>query len=129
MCYYMVTLIPKGFDMDITMTDVIDDTAVITKTVTKVERPKLYNIIMLNDDFTPMDFVVKVLEEIFFKSREDSLAIMLEIHHLGRGIAGTYSREIADEKLNDTLEAAKINGFPLKVIIELASEDDGTDSE
>lgn len=128
MCYYMLTMILKGLDMDITMIDTMDDTATITKTVTKMQKPKLYNIVFLNDDFTPMQFVVKVLEEIYFKNREESLAIMLEVHHLGRGIAGTYSREIAEEKLADTLDSAQINEFPLKAIIEPVPGDD-EDSE
>ena len=118
-----------GLDMDITMTDTVDDTAIITKTVTKIKRPQLYNIVFLNDDFTPMDFVVKVLEEIFLRTREESLAVMLEVHHLGRGIAGTYSREIAEEKLADTLNVAKINEFPLEAILEPVGEDDGAEDE
>jgi len=103
--------------MDIVMTG---DPGVVadTKTVVKVQRPTMYKVVFLNDDFTPMNFVVKILEEVFFRDYEESLAIMLEVHHNGRGIAGVYSKEIAETKVEETNEIAALNGYPLKVIAE-----------
>lgn len=109
--------------MDIAVTD--DPGVVVdTKTVVKIQRPKMYKVILLNDDFTPMNFVVKILEEIFFKDHEESLAIMLEVHHYGRSIAGVYSKEIAETKVEETNSIAELNGYPLKVI----AESDGSDN-
>ncbi len=94
-----------------------------TKTVTKVKRPQMYNVVFLNDDFTPMDFVVEVLQTIFFKNVEESAAIMLEVHHYARGIAGIYTREIAEAKVQDTSTLAAHHRHPLKVISEPAGDD------
>ena len=104
------------------MNDTIADTE--TKVVTKIKRPQMYNVVLLNDDFTPMDFVVRVLEEIFFRNHEDSLAIMLEVHHYGKGIAGTYTKDVAETKAEDTNNIATFNEYPLTVTLEPAGEDD-----
>jgi len=102
----------------------IVETDVDVKTKVKVQRPKMYHIIFLNDDYTPMDFVVRVLEEIFFKSHDDALAIMLEVHHFGKAIVDTLTKEIADEKATDTMNIALSHGFPLRVIVEPAKTND-----
>ncbi len=109
--------------MDILMTD---DPGVVAdaKTVVKVKRPKMYKVVFLNDDYTPMNFVVRLLEEVFFKDHEESLAIMLEVHHYGRGIAGVYSKEIAETKVEETKNLAELNGYPLIAI----AEPDGSDN-
>lgn len=98
--------------MDIVLTDIVADTE--TQTVTKIKRPQNYHVVFLNDDFTPMNFVVKILEEFFHRSREESLAIMLEVHHYGKGIAGTYNKEIAEQKSQEANEIADLNNYPLK---------------
>lgn len=107
--------------MSIFASDIADPT-IITKTKTKVEKPKKYHVVFLNDDFTPMDFVVLVLMEFFHKNSEEAMTIMLEIHHNGRGIAGTYTYEIAEQKAYETMNAAKNRNHPLKVIIEEAND-------
>ena len=93
------------------------------KQKTKYARPKRYNVVLLNDDYTPMEFVILVLSEIFEKNYEDSVAIMLEVHKNGRGIAGTYSREIANQKQDDTVSLAVKNNHPLKCTVEEAPTD------
>lgn len=103
------------------MNDSIADAETVT--VTKVKRPQKYNAVFLNDDFTPMDFVVEVLQTIFFKNVEESMAIMLEVHHYMKGIAGTYTKEIAESKVQETNDLATLHGHPLKVIIEPAGDD------
>lgn len=109
--------------MDIVMTD---DPGVVVepKTVVKVQRPKMYKVVLLNDDFTPMNFVIQLLQEVFGKDHEESLAIMLEVHHFGRGIAGVYSKEIAETKVEETMALANLNEYPLRVI----AEPDGSDT-
>jgi ATP-dependent Clp protease adaptor protein ClpS len=84
----------------------------------KIDHPRQYNVILLNDDFTPMDFVVFVLKKIFHKTEHEAQQIMLQIHRKGTGIAGTFSREVAEMKLIDTLELAKLEQYPLQGKIE-----------
>lgn len=92
------------------------DTSTIVKRKTKtiIEPPKSWKVIILNDDKTPMEFVVTVLMEIFRHSREDATQLMMKIHTEGSAIAGVYSYEIAETKALETVEAAKANKFPLQ---------------
>lgn len=109
------------------MTDVDDQVIDETKTKQKAKRPSMYNVILLNDDFTPMDFVTQLLVELFDKSYEAAMSIMLEVHKSGRGIAGTYSKEIANEKSSDANRAASYHGYPLRTIVEEMPSDDDED--
>ena len=84
----------------------------------KVQPPKMWNVILLNDDKTTMEFVILVLMQIFHKTFEDASDIMMNIHENGRGIAGTYSHEVATQKKEDTISAARGNNFPLQCDIE-----------
>lgn len=103
------------------MTDVAN--AIETETKQEVKRPKRYNVVFLNDDFTPMDFVVLVLSSVFNRTFEESYAIMMEVHETGRGIAGTYSNEIAIMKQDETLKLAQVYDHPLTVEIEPMNDD------
>lgn len=84
----------------------------------KVDRPKNYRVVMLNDDFTPMDFVVGVLVEVFHKGAEEAFAIMLEVHKSGRGIAGVYQRDVAETKAALAMDYARNRGHPFKCDVE-----------
>lgn len=84
----------------------------------KLKKPKKYNTIMFNDDFTTMEFVVFILVDIFKKSELEANKIMLDVHNKGRGIAGTYSYDIAMTKVNTALELAKGEDFPFKMTVE-----------
>ena len=84
-----------------------------TDTVTKIKEPSMYNVVMLNDDFTPMEFVVHVLKVFFRKSQADSTAIMLEIHTKGSSIVGVYTREVAETKTKNVNDYSKEHEFPL----------------
>ena len=85
--------------------------------------PKKYKVILLNDDFTPMEFVTHVLQRFFQKNREQAQSIMLEIHHKGAGLAGIYTLEIAEMKSMQVNQYARMNQHPLKSIVE--PEEDG----
>ena len=86
----------------------------------RVEPPKLYQVVMLNDDYTPMEFVVLVLQEYFLRDIDTATQIMLKIHHEGRGICGVYSKDIAATKVELVQAAAKRAGHPLQCIMEAA---------
>jgi ATP-dependent Clp protease adaptor protein ClpS len=86
----------------------------------RVEPPKLYQVVMLNDDYTPMEFVVLVLQEYFLHDIETATQIMLKIHHEGRGICGVYSKDVAATKVELVQAAAKRAGHPLQCTLEAA---------
>ena len=84
----------------------------------KTKTPKKYKVILLNDDFTPMDFVVTVLKKFFAKGQEEAEAIMWKVHQEGRGIAGVFTKEVAEMKSMQTNQYARAHQYPLKSIIE-----------
>lgn len=86
------------------------------------KKPSRWKVILHNDDVTTMDFVIRLLMVIFGKSTDDATAIMLKVHEEGSGIAGVYSRDIAETKMLKSREMAKEEGFPLKITIEEESQ-------
>jgi ATP-dependent Clp protease adaptor protein ClpS len=92
--------------------------AVQEKTRQKTKKPSMYKVYLLNDDYTTMDFVVHVLVEIFRRPPLEATQIMLHVHKNGKGLAGVFSREIAETKVNAVHELAQQNGFPLKCAME-----------
>jgi len=84
----------------------------------KTQPPQMYQVLMLNDDYTPMEFVIVVLQEFFSKDRETATQIMLKIHLDGKGVCGVYSRDIAATKVDQVLDAAHQAGHPLQCICE-----------
>lgn len=86
---------------------------------TEIQYPNQYNVVMHNDDTTPMVFVVQVLIEIFGHSMSDAQNIMMTVHEEGAAVAGTYTREIAHQKHNDTQLVCQRNGYELKTTVEL----------
>ena len=93
---------------------------VLTREETRVKEPPMYKVILLNDDYTTMEFVVMILETVFLKSAADAQTIMLSVHEKGSGIAGIYSREIAETKVVTVHHYAKQNEYPLKCVMEPA---------
>jgi len=87
-------------------------------TVVKLTSPNKYNVIMINDNVTPMDFVIQILMVIFHKDADSAKDVMLEVHEKGRSIAGTYSFEVAEQKSIETISHAQKAGYPLDVSIE-----------
>jgi ATP-dependent Clp protease adaptor protein ClpS len=84
----------------------------------KVKKPPLYKVILHNDDYTTMEFVVYILMDFFGKTRQDAIITMVDVHKKGRGIAGVYSKEIAEIKVYQVRQEADKNGFPLKCTME-----------
>lgn len=95
-----------------------DDSQVLTESETKLEKPKLYKVILHNDDFTTMEFVVFVLKQVFQRSTAEAFSIMLKVHNDGIGIAGTYPYEIAQMKSEKAINLARANEYPLLCTVE-----------
>ena len=91
-----------------------NDNNLLTKEKVKVKKPDMYVVIMLNDDYTPMEFVIYVLQSVFKKNYEDAKKIMLLIHNEGKGICGVFPLDIAETKANQVIEFARINQHPLE---------------
>lgn len=92
----------------------------ITAPKQKLATPSMYKVIMLNDDYTPMDFVVSVLQQFFSKTQEEATDIMLEIHHNGSSICGIFTYEIAETKITQVMDFARQNQHPLQCTLEKA---------
>jgi len=90
----------------------------LTRTKPKTKKPSMYKVLMLNDDYTPMEFVVFVLEQYFSKSREEATQIMLHVHRRGVGICGVYTYDIAETKVNQVMDLARKEQHPLQCTLE-----------
>ena len=93
-------------------------TAVITKTKPQTKRPSMYRVLILNDDYTPMEFVVHVLERFFGKDHEAATRIMLHVHHHGIGECGVYTYEVAETKVTQVMDFARKHQHPLQCVME-----------
>jgi len=93
-------------------------TNVVVKPRAKVKKPSMYKVLMLNDDYTPMEFVVHVLERYFGKTTEEATQIMLHVHQKGVGVCGVFTFEVAETKVNQTMELARKNQHPLQCTLE-----------
>jgi ATP-dependent Clp protease adaptor protein ClpS len=103
-------IIPKG--------DGAPGTAVITKTTPQTKRPNLYRVLLLNDDYTPMDFVVHILERFFNKDYENAHRIMMRVHQRGIGECGVYTYEVAETKVAQVMDFARKHQQPLQCMME-----------
>lgn len=88
------------------------------QTVPRVSTPKLYKVILLNDDYTPMDFVVLILRRFFGKAEEDATKVMLDVHKKGAGVAGVFTLEVAEMKVMQVNQFSQMNQHPLKSTLE-----------
>jgi ATP-dependent Clp protease adaptor protein ClpS len=104
-------------DNNLDTTD-IPATKVVVKDRPKTKKPAMYRVILLNDDYTPMEFVVQVLERFFQKSREDATQIMLHVHRRGVGICGVFTYEVAETKVHQVVEFARRHQHPLQCTLE-----------
>ena len=92
--------------------------SVITKTKTRVKRPNMYRVLLLNDDYTPMEFVVHILERFFNKNREQATQVMLHVHNNGVGECGIFTYEIAETKVSQVMDFARRHQHPLQCVME-----------
>jgi ATP-dependent Clp protease adaptor protein ClpS len=92
--------------------------AVITRTRTQAKRPNMYRVLLLNDDYTPMEFVIAILQSFFNKNPEEATQIMLHVHHNGVGECGVFTYEIAETKVAQVMDHARKNQHPLQCIME-----------
>ncbi|WP_026791367.1 ATP-dependent Clp protease adapter ClpS [Pleomorphomonas oryzae] len=93
-------------------------TGVASKVLTKTKRPSMYRVLILNDDYTPMEFVVHILERFFNKGREEATQIMLHVHHHGVGECGVYTYEVAETKVTQVMDFARRHQHPLQCVME-----------
>jgi ATP-dependent Clp protease adaptor protein ClpS len=91
---------------------------VVTQTKPKTQKPSLYRVLLLNDDYTPMEFVTYVLERFFNKSREDAIRIMLHVHQHGVGVCGVYTFDVAETKVAQVIDTARRHQHPLQCTME-----------
>ncbi|MFW6050526.1 MAG: ATP-dependent Clp protease adapter ClpS [Myxococcota bacterium] len=105
------------------------DSDVVTETRTKkqLKRPRLYKVLLHNDDYTTREFVVHVLQRVFHKPEPEAVRIMLHVHHNGIGVAGLYTREVAETKIRTVEQMARQHEYPLRLSME--PEDQGDDEE
>jgi len=97
----------------------MSDTILKEKTTNKVQVPKMYKVILLNDDYTTMDFVIEILTNVFNKNEAEAIMIMLSVHRQGKGVAGIYSLDIAQTKVKIVKDMAREHGHPLQLTIEV----------
>ncbi len=93
-------------------------TGVIVKAKPKTKKPSMYKVLMLNDDYTPMEFVVHILERFFGKSRDEATRIMLHVHRRGVGVCGVYTYEVAETKVTQVMDFARQHQHPLQCTLE-----------
>ena len=100
------------------LTDVIEKWQAKSKTLASVKEPRKYKVVLVNDDYTPMDFVVSVLVKFFCFSQQDAFNVMLQVHYQGRGLCGVFSREIAETKVALVNSYAQSHEHPLMCLLE-----------
>ncbi len=104
-----------------------EDGQVLTKDKPKTRRPRMYKVLIHNDDYTPMEFVVAILEQIFRLNQVDATRVMLHVHNNGIGVAGVFPHQVAETKMHQVVANAQRNEFPLQCTIEPAG--DGEDGD
>jgi len=102
------------------MKPLIDDerTTVLDRQTEKIDPPSLYKVVLLNDDFTPMEFVIMVIQEFFHKDQETATRIMLQVHIEGKGVCGVYTPDVAATKVEQVLDISRQSGHPLQCMME-----------
>ena len=93
-------------------------TGIVTQTKPKTKKPSMYKVLLLNDDYTPMEFVVYILENLFRMSREQATQVMLHVHQKGVGVCGVYTYEVAETKVAQVIDLARKNEHPLQCTME-----------
>ncbi len=110
----------KRTTLDITGSDPREDhgNLLLLELQTKVKRPPMFRVLMLNDDYTPMEFVVEVLRTIFHQPQEEAISVMLAVHHQGSGVCGIFTRDVAETKIDQVACLAREHEYPLQCRLE-----------
>jgi len=95
---------------------------VVEKTTARTAPPPMYNVLLLNDDYTPMEFVVQVLQKFFGKTQDDAMRVMLQVHHEGKGLCGVYPYDIATSRIAQVAQYARARQHPLQCVMEPAAD-------
>lgn len=103
----------------VTQIEKVQDT-ILDSQLAKISPPPMYQVVLLNDDYTPMEFVIMILQRIFSKTPDDAARIMLKVHHEGRGVCGVYTRDIATTRVEMVRQAAQEHQHPLQCVMEPA---------
>lgn len=103
---------------EIKLSDERHDTLLVADPKTRTARPPFYKVMLLNDDYTPMDFVVLILKQVFHKLHDDAINIMLEVHQRGAGICGIFTRDVAETKVDQVVAIARKSEHPLQCVME-----------
>jgi ATP-dependent Clp protease adaptor protein ClpS len=98
--------------------EVRHDGLLLAEPEVKTKRPPFFKVVLLNDDYTPMDFVTFILKDVFHRSHEEAVGIMLEIHHKGAGVCGVYTRDVAETKAELVITMSRRNEYPLQCRVE-----------
>ena len=99
------------------MSERIDESVVVEKQASRVKPPPMYQVVLLNDDYTPMEFVVGVLQKFFGKGREQATQIMLKVHREGMGVCGVYPRDVAASKVEQVIAFSRKHEHPLQCVM------------
>lgn len=118
--FYLALKASNGSDSDGggEVREVKHDGLLLAEPEVKTKRPSLFKVVLMNDDFTPMDFVVFILKDIFRKDHEEAISIMMEIHQKGEGICGVFTRDVAETKAELVVTLARRNEYPLQCRVE-----------
>ncbi|MFV2093309.1 MAG: ATP-dependent Clp protease adapter ClpS [Hyphomicrobiales bacterium] len=114
--YHWRHRVPTGSGGDDKSSD--DDTIVVTKPRTRTKKPSMYKVLLLNDDYTPMEFVIHVLQNVFNKGADEATMIMLHVHQRGVGVCGVFSYEVAETKVTQVMNFARSHQHPLQCTME-----------
>jgi ATP-dependent Clp protease adaptor protein ClpS len=103
---------------DLPFEDELDGELAVQEAKPKLKKPPMYKVLLLNDDFTPMDFVVLILQSIFYKDKEEAVRITMNVHTSGIGVCGVYTKDIAETKIQQVIAYAQENQHPLQCTLE-----------
>lgn len=102
-----------------------DGTDVLVEDDIRVKKPNMYRVLLLNDDYTPMEFVIWLLQKVFHKGEEEATRLMLDVHTKGQGVCGIYTYDVARTKVYQVQELSRKNDHPLECVMEVISGDEG----
>ena len=117
---FLMSRKPKNPTTGIPANPYAEDTILLEKQVEQIKAPSMYKVLLLNDDYTPMEFVVMVIQEYFNKDHETATRIMLQVHLVGKGICGIFTRDVAATKVHQVIELSREAGHPLQCTMEEA---------